>query len=227
MESLRQLVRMPAIRTAGGVAALACAAAALAACGSGTSPAASGQPGHGQADSAAPASAPPASVPAGPGTSTPPGATASICLTSELKVTLDSDAAGAAAGTSYVPLEFTNVSAGTCVLNGYPAVAFASGAGGPQIGTAATAAQAAHSAGITLGPGEIAHAWLQIADVTSYPAGKCKPVQASGLRVAPSGTQATAFLPHSFQACANSMPGSTMLAVFPVQPGQAQRGTAP
>jgi hypothetical protein len=226
MEPLRQLVRMPAIRTASGVAALACAAAALAACGATTSPAAGRQPGHGLAGSA-PASTPPASVPAGPGTSTPAGATASICLTSELKVTLDSDAAGAAAGTSYMPLEFTNVSAGTCVLNGYPAVAFASGAGGPQIGTAATAAQAAHSAGITLGPGEIAHAWLQIADVASYPASKCKPVQASGLRVAPSGTQATAFLPHSFQACANSMPGSTLLAVFPVQPGQAQRGTAP
>ena len=226
MDSLRQLVRMPAIRTAVGIAALACAATAVAACGS-ASPAASGRAGQGLAGSAAPASAPPASVPAGPETSTPAGATTAICLTSELKVTLDSDAAGAAAGTSYVPLEFTNVSAGTCVLSGYPAVAFASGAGGQQIGTAAAAAQAAHSAGITLGPGDVAHAWLQIADVASYPATKCKPVRADGLRVAPSGTQAAAFLPHSFQACANSMPGTTLLAVFPVQPGQAQRGTAP
>ena len=67
----------------------------------------------------------------------------------------------------------------------------------------------------------------EIADVASYPASTCKPVQAGGLRVAPSDTQAAAFLPHSFQACANSMPGSTLLAVFPVQPGQAVRGTAP
>ena len=78
-----------------------------------------------------------------------------------------------------------------------------------------------------LAPGAVAHAWLQIADVASYPASRCKPVQAGGLRVAVAGAQAAAFLPHSFQACADNMPGSTLLAVFPVQPGRAERGTAP
>ena len=112
-------------------------------------------------------------------------------------------------------------------MSGYPAVAFASAAGGPQIGTAATAEQDTRTDGIVLAPGAVAHAWLQIADVASFPASRCKPVQAGGLRVAVEGTQAAAFLPHSFQACADNMPGSTLLAVFPVQPGHAERGTAP
>lgn len=208
MNALRELVRMPVVRATAGGAVLVCAAAALAACG---------------------AAAAPASHPAGPaaGASTSAGGTAAACLTSELKVTLDSSAAGAAAGSSYVPLEFTNESGRSCAVSGYPAVAFASAAGGPQIGTAATAEQNTHTAGVMLAPGAVAHAWLQIADVASFPASRCKPIQAGGLRVAVAGAQAAAFLPHSFQACADNMPGSTLLAVFPVQPGHAERGTAP
>ena len=136
-------------------------------------------------------------------------------------------AAGAAAGSSYVPLEFTNASGHACTLSGNPAVTFAAGIGGPSIGTAATAEPGVSPATVTLVPGGIAHAWLQIVAVVNYPASKCKPVQAGGLRVAVAAAQPAAFLPHSFPACANRMPGSTVLAVFPVQPGRARQGTAP
>jgi hypothetical protein len=210
MNALRQLVRMPV-----SAAALAVAAAAAAACGSlapGGSAARPPSPGHASGRAAA-SSAPPASLAA--------------CVTADLKVTLDIKAAGAAAGSSYVPLEFINASGHPCTLSGNPAVTFAAGIGGPQIGTAATAEHDVSPATLTLAAGGIAHAWLQIVDVVNYPATKCKPVQAGGLRVALAAAQPAAFLPHSFQACANRMPGSTVLAVFPVQPGRARQGTAP
>jgi len=216
MNALRQLVRIPV-----GATTLALAAAAVAACGSAAPPAGGG--------AAAGAGAPshPAATSAAARAGASPAQTVASCLTSDLKVTLDSAAAGAAAGSSYVPLEFTNASGRSCSLSGYPAVTFATTVGGPQIGTAATAEYARQSGALTLAPGGVAHAWLQIADVTSFPASQCRPVQAGGLRVALTGTQTAAFLPHSFQACANKVPGSTVLAVYPVQPGQAVRGTAP
>jgi hypothetical protein len=208
MHALRQLVRMPV-----GAVAVAGLATALTACGSATVPGSTGSGTTG----------PGATAPSAAGA----GGTAAACRTGDVRVTLDAGAAGAAAGSSYVPLEFTNKSGRQCVVPSYPAVAFATAPGGPQIGTEAVAEQDTHSAGITLAPGAVAHAWLQIADVASYPASQCKPVLAGGLRVALERAQAGAFLPHSFQACASSMPGSTLLAVFPVQPGHAKRGTAP
>jgi|HubBroStandDraft_2_1064218.scaffolds.fasta_scaffold57603_2 hypothetical protein len=227
MNASRQLAGTP-VRLAA-CAVMLVVAAAASGCGSLAAPSGSraGGRGGGQADgSAAPqqVSASPSATAAAPGQ---PGRTLAACASSELKVTLDSAAAGSAAGSSYVPLEFTNASASACTLSGYPAVSFASGAAGPQIGTSAATEQSTRAAALTLTPGAVAHAWLQIADVASYPAGTCKPVQASGLRVGFAGTQPAAFLAHAFQACQNATPGSSVLAVFPVQAGRATRGTAP
>jgi hypothetical protein len=227
MNRSRQLVRTP-VRVAACAAMLGVAAAA-AGCGSAAAPSGSrpgGQAG-GQADGHGTSDQVSASPSAGASTAGQPGRTLAACASSELKVTLDSAAAGSAAGSSYVPLEFTNASASACTLSGYPAVSFASGAGGPQIGTAAATERSTRAAVFTLAPGAVAHAWLQIADVASYPASTCKPVQASGLRVGFAGAQSAAFLPHAFQACGNATPGSSVLAVFPVQAGRASRGTAP
>ncbi len=201
-------------------AALVATAILAAGCGSAAAPSA------GQAGAASGTS------PAGTATSSPATAGGSkpatvACATSELMVTLVSSAAGAAAGSSYVPLEFTNASGRSCTLAGYPAVAFASGTGGPQIGAAATAETSTHPATLVLAPGGVAHAWLQIVDVGNYPASTCKPVTAGGLRVGFSGTATAAFLAHPFQACAKTVHGSDVLAVFPVQAGAPQRGTAP
>lgn len=211
MYAWRQLVRMLA-----SAAVLAAAAAALTSCGSVT---ASGS------DHSAPPLAATSTAPARASAS--PGRALTACTTSGLKVTLDSGAAGVAAGSSLVPIEFSNASASSCTLSGYPAVTFAASAGGPQIGTAAVAEQHVRSVTLTLSPGGVAHAWLQITDVASYPARTCRPVQAGGLQVTLRGTPTAAYLPHSFQACANRMPGSAVLAVYPVQAGGASRGTAP
>jgi uncharacterized protein DUF4232 len=167
--------------------------------------------------------APPGGSPAASPTAT--GVT--VCGSRALTVNLDSSAVGVAGGSSYVPLEFTNASPSSCTLPAYPWVSFASGLAGRAIGSPAKA-RGRHGRSLVLAPGGVAHAWLQIANVADYPAGRCKPVQAGGLRVSLTGSTATAaFLTHSFQACAKAMHGSEVLAVFPVQPGQAQRGTAP
>jgi hypothetical protein len=221
MNAQVKLARTPA-RLAGCAAALSLIAAVSTACGSAAAP------GTGQAAGASsPAAARSTSAPSPDAHGNPSGAAPTACVTAQLRVTLDTGAAGVAAGSSYVPLEFTNTSGHSCTLSGYPAVTFASSAGGQQIGAAAVAEVTTSPVLFTLATGGTAHAWLQIADVASYPASKCKRVQANGLRVGFASAQAAAFLPHSFQACARAVPGSTVLAVFPVQAGQAQRGTAP
>jgi hypothetical protein len=204
---VRRLRRRLQGRAARGWARLA-VVAWLAACGS-AAPA-----GSGQAAPGAHASGRPASV-------------VSACAASALRVTIDSAAVGAAAGSSYVPLEFTNTSSRPCRLASYPAVAFAAGTAGRQIGRPGAAEKVTHASGLVLAAGKVAHAWVQVLDVANYPAGLCKPVQAGGLRVSFAGTNTAAFLAHPFQACAMAMHGSNVLAVFPVQAGQAKRGTVP
>ncbi len=94
-----------------------------------------------------------------------------------------------AAGTYFLPIEFTNTSGRACQLAGYPAVAFTTGQSGQQIGTEAAVDRAVPARSVLLAPGGVAHAWLQILDTANYPAGKCHPVTAAGLRVVAPGTQ--------------------------------------
>lgn len=203
-------------RAAAAAAASGLAAAALAGCGSAVAPggrsgaagypAGTGQPGS--AGTPAQAAGPPACTPAG------------------LRVRLDTAAAGAAAGTSYVPLEFTNTSPRACQLAGYPAVAFTSGARGHQIGVEAAVDRSAKVTAVLLAPGGTAHAWLGISSVASYPARQCRPVTAAGLRVVVPGAESSSFLADRVPACKNLVSGADILIVRPVQPGVARRGTA-
>jgi hypothetical protein len=173
-------------------------------------------------------------VPAGSGQATPrahaggrSATPVAACAASALRVTIDSGAAGAAAGTSYLPIEFVNASSRSCRLTRYPAVAFATGAVGRQIGAVGAVERRTRARALVLAPGKVAHAWIQVLDVGNYPAGRCKPVQARGLRISFAGTDSAAFLAHPFLACASAMHGSVVLAVFPVQAGRAKRGTVP
>lgn len=210
--------RWPPVIAAGAAAALS---TALAACGSlqagsagATAPA--GQ-GGGLASSGAATSA------ASPGSVSSPAAT---CTAAGLRVVLDTAAAGVAAGSYYVPLEFTNTTSQPCQLAGFPDVALTSGAAGRQIGPRAAADRSVRSAAVLLAAGATAHAWLQVSDAASYPAGICHPVTAAGMRVTAPGAQRTSYLAHRLPACRAALPGSQILTVHPVQPGRAKRGTA-
>jgi hypothetical protein len=169
--------------------------------------------------------APPASAPAQPSGHGSVGP--ATCAARSLRVSLDASAVGVAAGSSYVPLEFTNAAKVSCTLPGYPAVGFAASLAGPLIGTEGAAAKGMHSAPVVLAPGKVAHAWLQILNVANYPADECKLAQASGLRVGFGSTESATFLAHPFQACSSGTRGGDVLAVYPVQAGPAERGTAP
>jgi hypothetical protein len=162
---------------------------------------------------------------AGPARSTAPGA-ATGCTTASLRVTLDTGAAGAAAGTSFVPLDFTNISGGTCHLSGFPVVSFAASPAGRQVGATAVPDRSVAVRSVLLPPGATAHAWLQITDALNYPAKQCHPVTAAGLRVNLPGQDAVRYLKHQFPACAGTANGSDALVVQPIQSGRARHGTA-
>jgi hypothetical protein len=232
-------------------AALGAAAAALAGCGSipapGNSGAAGAGPSGGPAASQparpvsgpASASASTSATPSGTGGSTSvgsSGATASAaasasaslapCAATGLQVHLDTSAAGVAAGTYYVPLEFVNATGQACALSGYPAVALTSGVTGQQIGTEAAVDRAVPVTAVSLPPGGTAHAWLQVVSAANYPPGQCHPVTAAGMRVVGPGGQSASYLPHPVSACKAALRGSGLMTVHPVQPGRARRGMA-
>jgi Protein of unknown function (DUF4232) len=156
----------------------------------------------------------------------PPGGV-TACPSSALRVALDTSAETLAAGSSYLPLDFTNTAHSACRLTGYPDVAFAAGAPGARIGGSAARDQGVAARAVTLAPGATAHAWLVVAAAANYPAGQCHPVTAHALQVRAPGQDGVSYLRHEFPACAAAaLSGGSVLTVQPVQPGRAKRGTA-
>jgi hypothetical protein len=163
----------------------------------------------------------------GPAVGTSGGkAAAASCSASRLRVTLDVHAAGAAAGSSFVPLDFTNISGRACRLAGYPVVSFAAGASGHRVGRPAALDRSVKVRSVALAPGATAHSWLQVVDALNFPVRKCHPVTAHGLRVNLPGQRGTSFVSHAFPACSAPMHGRQILTVQPIQPGRARRGSA-
>jgi Protein of unknown function (DUF4232) len=142
------------------------------------------------------------------------------CSASGLEVWLGLGEGGAAAGSTYYPLELTNTSNRRCTLFGFPGVsAVASG----QLGSPAQRNRAHPTYHVTLVPGATAHTVLQIVDVGNFDASKCKPATATALRVYPPGQFSAAEIPFSFRAC--SAKGPAFLSVEPVQPGVGVPGS--
>jgi len=136
------------------------------------------------------------------------------CATSGLAVWIGIGQGGAAAGSTFHPLELTNISNHRCRLFGFPGV---SAVAGRQLGSPAERNRAHPTYAVTLLPGATAHTILQIVDVGNFPAARCKPAEATGLRVYPPGQFAAAEIPFSFRAC--SAKGPIFLSVEPIQPG--------
>jgi hypothetical protein len=217
-----------AARDAALTAAAVLAAAALAGCGSLSAP--GGSAAGGAASSTAGAGG--ALSGAGAGSAGGDGSVAgspsgsAACAPAALRIRLDTAAAGVAAGTDYVPLEFTNTSSSACELTGYPAVALTSGVTGQQIGTEAAVDRSVKATPVLLQPGGVAHAWLGIADVANLPAKTCRPITAAGFRVVVPGSESASYLAHPVPACKEPARDGGILVVRPVQPGAARRGTA-
>jgi hypothetical protein len=174
----------------------------------GTKPAvqaATGIPSSGSLSAAAPSA--PVSVPTPSASASGPQATPNAnaqgvpsCQTSGLRLTRG--VTGAAAGSTYNQIEFTNTTSITCTLYGYPGVALTTTmAPGSQVGAAASRATTRPAVLVTLMSGEMAGAQVQIVDVLNYPTASCEPASASYLQVYPPGQITALYLPLSAQGC--------------------------
>jgi hypothetical protein len=153
-----------------------------------TQPAATGSPSAGAA-ATTPASTPQAtSSPAGPGP----------CQGSALKVALG--AGSAAAGTTYYPIRFTNISATTCTLYGFPGVSFTGETYAVQVGPAASRNHSSPEHLVTLAPGAVASALISVIDAGNYSSG-CGQTTASGILVYPPNLTTSVGLPFNGMTC--------------------------
>ena len=134
------------------------------------------------------------------------GATAAAprCSTSGLVVWLDTQGNGAA-GSVYYHLKLTNLSVRTCTLFGYPGVS-AVDLAGRQLGSAASRNAAHPPHLVTLARGATASAVLQIVQAGNFPASRCRPVTAAGLRVYPPNQTVAKVVPFPFSACSRRGP---------------------
>ena len=196
-----------------------------AACHSPTSASAPATAGASRPPTGAPATSAPS--PAGNPTAAAGGAgdAAGHCPSAALKAALGPPSG--AAGSSYVPIRFTNVSATRCTLFGYPGVSFVTGRSGSEVGNPASRIPlpTGRDHRVTLAPGHAANAVLQVADAGNYPAARCQPASAPYLRVFPPDQTAALYLRNAdgYPACASR--GVTILHVQPVQPGAGSAGS--
>src|SRR5215469_1008433 len=125
------------------------------------------------------------------------------CETPGLVVWLNTNG-NAAAGSVFYDLEFTNLSGHACTLNGFPFINAVSLAGSLLGHRAGFSGGPPHQ--VTLNQGQTGQAELQIVQVLNFPASKCKPVTAAGLRVFPPNQTRAKVVPFPFGACSVNTP---------------------
>jgi hypothetical protein len=208
-QARRRMMAPAALAQAGGAAAalacLALACLALAGCSPSSSSSAAASPSV--ATTTVTATAPAAST-------SPPVTGPPACASSGLKVT--QGGSDGYAGGVYVTLDFTNTSGAACTLYGYPGVSLTTASPYNQIGLAAKRVTTRPVKVITLAPGAVANASLQIVDALNFPASTCSPVKAANLRVFPPNQTASFYLPNTSQTC--SKPVQTLF-ITAVQAG--------
>lgn len=166
----------------------------------GSSPATAGS-------STAAASSPTASVAAGPG----------ACQASALKVTLGPDNPGA--GTDHVPVIFDNISRATCTLYGFPGVSFTGKTFASQVGPAAVRTHTTPERLVTLAPGAVASALVNITDAQNYPPSSCELRSAYGILIYPPGLTKSYGIVTQDYTCLNAK--DLVLSVSSVVPGSS------
>jgi hypothetical protein len=137
------------------------------------------------------------------------------CAASGLVVWAGEEPGGGAAGSVYYRLEFTNLSARTCTIAGFPTVT-AVDLKGRRIGTAATHSPGRKVGAVKLAQGQTATAQLQIVDALNYPAKDCKSTWAAGLRIGIPGGSGAKIAPLAFRTCA--LPSAKILVVGAIAP---------
>jgi hypothetical protein len=150
----------------------------------------------------------------------------SACQSDQVAAWVAPSPGGAAAGSTYYDLEFTNISTRTCTLTGYPGVS-AVNVVGHTLGKPASRNVTHRVATVTLtgapvqpggpvGLGGTVSAILRIVDATPFPAASCGRATASGLRVYAPGQKRAKLVSLPFLACASGK--VQFMSVEAVQP---------
>lgn len=216
-----------AARRISAAAALLCTGALAAACGSTSSNSSASPP---ASPAASPAAATPSSAPstiAAPTPTAPPSTpSAPACSPADLSAVVNTSPGGAAAGSIYYPLNFTNTSKSSCYLYGYPGVSFVTGPSGSQIGEPASRNPAVAPSTVILPPGGTAHVTIQVVDALNYSKSDCQPVTAHWLKVFPPGQFSALYVKFSALTCSVKLPAKlgSPLSVDVVKGGQGQPG---
>ncbi|HWW89278.1 MAG TPA: DUF4232 domain-containing protein [Solirubrobacteraceae bacterium] len=124
------------------------------------------------------------------------------CVTSGLVVWLNT-AGNGAAGSIYYNLYFTNLSAHTCNLRGFPGVS-AVDLFGRRVGRAASRESVQKPTVVTLQREATAAAVLRIVDAANFTASACHEATAAGLRVYPPGQARSKLIPFPFKVCSRT-----------------------
>ena len=142
-------------------------------------------------------------------TVTPPPLEPSSCTTDTAEASLGEP--DGAAGTTTIPLVFTNTSDAPCTLEGFPTVEFVGDGDGTQIGASATEdTETSPVQVITIEPGAAASSILKITAAGNV----CEPVDVDGFRVIPPGSSDAFFIATTdYPACDGDVELLTVSAV--------------
>jgi hypothetical protein len=134
-------------------------------------------------------------APVAPGLGPTPGP----CTAAQLAVALGPSQG--AAGTTYVPLVFTNPVLYTCTLRGFPRVLSVRGPANRAVGPPATDVRG-HALAVWVQPfGGTASASFGVTDAGDLPASSCGPRRASGVEVTPPHTRQATLLADNHVVC--------------------------
>lgn len=136
------------------------------------------------------------------------------CDLGDLSIGIRTPADGAAAGSQYVLISFTNSSQAPCTVYGYPGVSFVGFQNGTQLGKPAVRNHASNPQTVRLEPGSTKSALVQIAESGNFPPEKCQPTTSDGFRVYPPDSYSAAYVPFKTSACQSRK--VAQLTVYPV-----------
>ena len=149
-----------------------------------------------------------------------PSPRTAACATSALRITIGEG--DGAAGSEYYPLRFTNQGGASCALYGYPGVSAVTGRGGRQLGRPAAESKVTSRKLITVAPGAVAHAILQVIAAGDLPPARCHPATAHALKVYPPGQTAARYVRLDISVC--TVHRFRSLSIEPVRSGANPRG---
>jgi hypothetical protein len=140
-----------------------------------------------------------------------------MCTTGDLRLSVGPS--NGAAGSVYYPLQFTNISDVTCTMYGYPGVALVTQQDGSAVGPAAVRNPTFPAQVVTLAPGGVAHASLQVGVAANYTVSACAPVTGQSLQVYPPGNYAALYVSFTAQMCSKPVGDGSTLGIYVVRTG--------